>query len=124
MRGSIMPDPLAMPPTVRAPPGVFTCTAHAFGNGSVVMMACAAAAISARSRTPDDFLIPQCTPAARNPCGAVIPPSMKSDMTAGPCPLDDGDARPRPGRRMQPQDHGVLAASAKQRTAQAIGRDL
>ena len=42
MFGSIMPEPLAMPPMVNAPRGVCTVTACSFGNGSVVMMARAA----------------------------------------------------------------------------------
>ena len=37
--GSIMPEPLAMPPTVTGPFGVSITAAHDFGNGSVVMMA-------------------------------------------------------------------------------------
>ena len=43
MRGSIMPEPLAMPPTVIGPFGVSTTTAYDFGNGSVVMIARVAA---------------------------------------------------------------------------------
>ena len=42
MFGSIMPDPLAMPPTVKDPRGVRTVTACSFGNRSVVMIARAA----------------------------------------------------------------------------------
>ena len=44
MRGSIMPEPLAMPPTRNVPMSVRTSTAYSFGNGSVVMMPRAAAA--------------------------------------------------------------------------------
>ena len=44
MRGSIMPEPLAMPPTRNDPNSVATSTAYSFGNGSVVMIARAAAA--------------------------------------------------------------------------------
>ena len=44
MRGSIMPEPLAMPPTRNEPTSVRTSTAYSFGNGSVVMMPRAAAA--------------------------------------------------------------------------------
>ena len=45
MRGSIMPEPLAMPPTrKRADRRSSTSTAYSFGNGSVVMIARAAAA--------------------------------------------------------------------------------
>ena len=39
MFGSIMPEPLAVPPTVNDPRAVWTVTACSFGNGSVVMMA-------------------------------------------------------------------------------------
>ena len=45
MRGSIMPEPLAMPPTRNAAATrCVTSTAYSFGNGSVVMIARAAAA--------------------------------------------------------------------------------
>ena len=44
MRGSIIPEPLAMPPTRNVPCGVATSTAADFGNGSVVMIASAASA--------------------------------------------------------------------------------
>src|SRR6476646_9987381 len=43
IRGSIIPEPLAMPPTVIGPPGESTTTAYDFGNGSVVMIARVAA---------------------------------------------------------------------------------
>ncbi len=43
MRGSIMPEPLAMPPTLNVPDSVRISTAYSFGNGSVVMIARAAA---------------------------------------------------------------------------------
>ena len=46
MRGSIMPEPLAMPPTANVrPSAVVTDTALPFGNGSVVMMARMAASL-------------------------------------------------------------------------------
>ena len=44
MRGSIMPEPFAMPPTRNEPMSVVTSTAASLGNGSVVMMARAASA--------------------------------------------------------------------------------
>ena len=45
MRGSIMPEPFAMPPTRNDPTArSSTSTAYSFGNGSVVMIARAAAA--------------------------------------------------------------------------------
>ena len=41
--GSIIPEPLAMPPIVMSrPPSSATCAAASFGNGSVVMIARAA----------------------------------------------------------------------------------
>ncbi len=43
MLGSIMPDPLAVPPIRNDPRAVLTVTACSLGNGSVVMMARAAA---------------------------------------------------------------------------------
>ena len=43
MFGSIMPEPLAIPPIWKTPPGVDTRTAVSFGDGSVVMIASAAA---------------------------------------------------------------------------------
>ena len=48
MRGSIMPEPLAMPPTRNGADSVVTSTAHSFGNGSVVMIARAASRAAAR----------------------------------------------------------------------------
>ena len=50
IRGSIMPEPLAMPPTRNVPMSVVTSTAASFGNGSVVMMARAASAPPAAVR--------------------------------------------------------------------------
>lgn len=44
IRGSIMPEPFAMPPTLNVPAGESTATACCFGNGSVVMIARIAAA--------------------------------------------------------------------------------
>ena len=41
--GSIIPEPFAMPPMSAAPPPIVTCAAASFGNGSVVMIARAAA---------------------------------------------------------------------------------
>ncbi len=238
MRGSIIPEPLAIPPTWKAPAAVRTATAASFGNGSVVMIARAAlappvadncetaagmprriasilrftpmtpvdatrtssraqpreeavsatisrasfipsgpvhafaqpllvmtawatpllvascssvtstgaalarlvvntpaalagvsVAIKARSGLPD-ALIPHANPAARNPFGAVTPPSIArvSDTVA------DGRSRRRracrcSGRLLrihseQLQQHGVLPAGAEQRTAGAIVRDL
>ena len=40
--GSIMPEPLTMPPIVNEPAGVLTRTAVSFGQGSVVIIAFAA----------------------------------------------------------------------------------
>ena len=58
MRGSIMPEPFAMPPTENVPAGVSTRTANDFGNGSVVMIARVAASDPATSSArPAD-----CTP--------------------------------------------------------------
>ena len=54
MRGSIMPEPLAIPPTVNdPPPGTSTSAAADFGNGSVVMIARVAfsAPVTSRTRT-------------------------------------------------------------------------
>ena len=42
IKGSIIPEPLAMPPTLKRPIGVSTRTASSLGNGSVVMIARAA----------------------------------------------------------------------------------
>ena len=47
MRGSIMPDPFAMPPTRKVPAAVSTLTACDLGNGSVVMIARVAASAPA-----------------------------------------------------------------------------
>ena len=59
MRGSIMPEPLAMPPTMIVPSALSAATASAFGNGSVVMMArdCAAPA-APRSRQASAVAMP------------------------------------------------------------------
>ncbi len=69
MRGSIMPEPLAMPPTVIGPAGVSTTTAQDFGNGSVVMIARVAAAspdalrLAPAALTPARILLmSSCTP--------------------------------------------------------------
>ena len=48
IKGSIIPEPFAMPPTLKRPIGVSTTTASAFGNGSVVMIARAASAPPSR----------------------------------------------------------------------------
>ena len=48
MRGSIIPEPLAMPPTRNVPADVSTSTAYDLGNGSVVMIARAASAWPSR----------------------------------------------------------------------------
>ena len=63
MFGSIMPEPLAMPPIRNDPRRVVTVTACSFGNGSVVMMARAASAPLPRAsdrvavRMPGDDLV-------------------------------------------------------------------
>ncbi len=62
MFGSIMPEPLAVPPTVNVPRAVCTVTACSFGNGSVVMIARAAslpwprASAGTAARMPADTL--------------------------------------------------------------------
>ncbi len=62
MFGSIIPEPLAVPPTVNVPRGVFTVTACSLGNGSVVMIAraitppCPRSSAAAAARMPGTTL--------------------------------------------------------------------
>src|SRR5579864_4342187 len=72
--------------------------------------------------------MPQATPAARNPEGAVIPPSM-TRVTRG-SPLGHGHApagyvgRTAPGGGRERKDHRVLLAMQKQRAGVAVGGDF
>ena len=61
MFGSIIPEPLAVPPTVKVPRGVFTVTACSLGNGSVVMIARAITPPCPRSRAAAAWRMPGTT---------------------------------------------------------------
>ena len=61
MFGSIMPEPLAVPPTMNEPRPVCTETAHSFGNGSVVMMARAVSLPLPRARAGTAVWMPVTT---------------------------------------------------------------
>jgi hypothetical protein len=69
MRGSIIPEPLAMPPTRKRPTSVVTSTAASFGNGSVVMMARAAAP----PPSSDNAVTAAGTPVRRAPMARFTP---------------------------------------------------
>ena len=74
MLGSIMPEPFAVPPTVKVPRAVCTVTACSFGNGSVVMMARAVSL--PRPRASADT-------AARMPADTVSHRQADTDHTGG-----------------------------------------
>src|SRR4051812_31248461 len=61
INGSIIPEPLAMPPTRKRPDAVVTSTDVSFGNGSVVMIARAAADPPSAESAPAAASIPATT---------------------------------------------------------------
>ncbi len=61
MFGSIIPEPLAIPPTRKFPAGVSTSTEASLGNGSVVMIATAASPPPVLASAADALVMPLCT---------------------------------------------------------------
>ena len=82
--GSIMPEPLAMPPTAKLPADVWTRTALSFGHGSVVMMACAASTWPGASVTLDAAAMPAVTAAGSSATPITPVDATSTSSTAQP----------------------------------------
>src|SRR5687768_8237121 len=82
--GSIMPEPLAIPPTVTDPRGVSITAAHDFGNGSVVMMARVAFVPPSRDRAAAAAATPALTLSRLS--GTPITPVEETNMNSSEQP--------------------------------------